>query len=38
VKKNDTQWKLEEMEVTYEDEGKVNDAEAHDTEETLIDE
>jgi hypothetical protein len=38
MKKNNDQWKLEEMEVTVEDKGKANDVEINDTEETLNDE
>ena len=37
MKKNNDQWKLEEMEVTSEDEGKTNDNETTDIEETSTD-
>jgi len=36
IKKNNDQWKLEEMDVISEGD-KTNDAETNDTEETLID-
>ena len=38
MKKNNGQWKLEEMDVTVEDNGKANNVEINDTEETLNDE
>lgn len=37
MEKNTSQWKLEEMEVTSEDEGKASDVKINDTEETLND-